>query len=146
MNNFGKLWTGDLISQFGDRVTELALPLAAVATLAATPAQVGLLTAAAWAPNLLGVLAGAWVDRRPHRKAIMIAADLLRAAALITLPIAHWLDMITLTQLFDRRCCWRPPVGPCAACGCSRRRSRASGAFGAFRMSAHRRSSFHNEA
>lgn len=100
MNNFRKLWTGDLISQFGDRVTELALPLIAVATLAATPAQVGLLTAAVWTPNLLGVLAGAWVDRRPYRKAIMIAADLLRAAALISLPIAHWLGMITLTQLF----------------------------------------------
>ena len=98
--SFRKLWTGDLISQFGDRITELALPLIAVATLAATQAQVGLLTAAAWTPNLLGVLAGAWVDRRPHRKAIMIVADLLRAAALFSLPIAHWLGMITMTQLF----------------------------------------------
>ena len=56
--NFRLLWTGDVVSQFGDRITELALPLIAVATLAATPAQVGLLTAAVWAPNLLGVLAG----------------------------------------------------------------------------------------
>jgi MFS family permease len=100
MNAFRKLWTGDLISQFGDRVTELALPLIAVATLAASPAQVGLLTAAVWAPNLLGVLAGAWVDRRPHRRSIMIGADLLRAGALFSLPIAHWFGMITLTQLF----------------------------------------------
>jgi MFS family permease len=98
--NFRRLWTGDLISQFGDRVTELALPLLAVATLAATPFQVGLLTAAVWAPNLLGVLAGAWTDRRPHRRPIMIGADLLQAAALISLPVAHWLGMITLTQLF----------------------------------------------
>ncbi|MEV6845115.1 MFS transporter [Actinoplanes sp. NPDC051411] len=100
MNDFRKLWTGDLISQFGDRVSELALPLIAVATLAASPAQVGLLTAAVWAPNLLGVLAGAWVDRRPHRRSIMIGADLLRAAALFSLPIAHWFGVITLTQLF----------------------------------------------
>jgi MFS family permease len=98
--NFRLLWTGDLISQFGDRVTELALPLIAVATLAATPAQVGLLTAAVWAPNLLGVLAGSWVDRRPHRRPILISADLLRAVAMLGLPVAHWFGVITLTQLF----------------------------------------------
>jgi MFS family permease len=98
--NFRRLWAGDLISQFGDRVTELALPLIAVATLAATPAEVGLLTAAVWTPNLLGVLAGAWIDRQPHRRPILIAADLLRALAMLSLPVAHWLGMITLTQLF----------------------------------------------
>jgi MFS family permease len=98
--NFRRLWTGDLISQFGDRVTELALPLIAVLTLAATPAQVGLLTAAVWAPNLLGLLAGSWVDRQPHRRPILIGADLLRAAAMLSLPVAYWFGVVTLTQLF----------------------------------------------
>jgi MFS family permease len=98
--SFQHLWTGKLISQFGDQVTALALPLIAVATLAATPAQVGLLTAAVWAPNLLGVLAGAWVDRQPHRRPILIGADLLRAVAMLSLPVAHWFGVITLTQLF----------------------------------------------
>lgn len=98
--NFRRLWTGDLISQFGNRVSELALPLIAVVTLAATPAQVGLLTAAVWAPNLLGVLAGSWVDRQPHRRPILIGADLLQAAALVSLPVAYWFGMVTLAQLF----------------------------------------------
>jgi MFS family permease len=98
--NFRLLWTGDVVSQFGDRITELALPLIAVATLAATPAQVGLLTAAVWAPNLLGVLAGSWVDRQPHRRPILIGADLLRAAAMASLPVAHWFGVVTLGQLF----------------------------------------------
>ncbi len=98
--NFRRLWTGDLISQFGDRVSELALPLIAVVTLAATPAQVGLLTAAVWAPNLLGVLAGSWVDRQPHRRPILIGADLLQAAVLLSLPVAYWFGAVTLTQLF----------------------------------------------
>jgi MFS family permease len=98
--NFRRLWTGDLISQFGNRVSELALPLIAVVTLAATPAQVGLLTAAVWAPNLLGVLAGSWVDRQPHRRPILIGADLLQAAALLSLPVAYWFGMVTLAQLF----------------------------------------------
>ena len=97
---FGLLWAGETISQFGDRVSELALPLIAVVTLAATPTQVGLLTAAVWAPNLLGLLAGSWTDRRPHRKPILVGADLLRAAVLLSLPVAHWFGVVTLGQLF----------------------------------------------
>jgi MFS family permease len=98
--SFRKLWAGETISQFGDRVSELALPLIAVLTLAATPTQVGFLTAAVWLPNLFSLLVGAWVDRRPNRKRLLIAADLLRAAVLLSLPIAHWIGVVTLGQLF----------------------------------------------
>jgi MFS family permease len=97
---FARLWAGETISQFGDRVTELALPLIAVLTLAATPAEVGLLTAAVWTPNLLGLLVGSWTDQRIHRKRILVAADLLRAAVLISLPVAYVLGVVTLAQLF----------------------------------------------
>ncbi|UQU65197.1 MFS transporter [Couchioplanes caeruleus] len=100
MTRFGKLWAGQTISQFGDRITELALPVIAVVTLSAGPTQVGLLTAAIWTPNLFAVLVGPWVDRRPDRRRLLIAADLLRAAALMSLPVAHWLGAVTLTQLF----------------------------------------------
>jgi MFS family permease len=97
---FASFWAGQTVSQFGDRVSELALPLIAVVTLAATPAQVGLLTAAVWTPSLFCLLVGAWVDGRPRRKGILVAADLLRAAVLFSLPVAHWLGVITLAQLF----------------------------------------------
>ncbi|MEV4704645.1 MFS transporter [Actinoplanes sp. NPDC049316] len=100
MTGFGKLWAGQTISQFGDRITELALPVIAVVGLSAGPTQVGLLTAAVWTPNLFAVLVGSWVDRRPDRRRLLIAADLLRAAALMSLPVAHWLGAVTLTQLF----------------------------------------------
>jgi MFS family permease len=100
VTRFGKLWAGQTISQFGDRISELALPVIAVLSLAATPAQVGLLTAAVWLPNLLSLLVGSWVDRQAHRRRLLVAADVLRAAVLLSLPIAHWLDVITLTQLF----------------------------------------------
>lgn len=100
MTPFGKLWAGQTISQFGDRITELALPVIAVLTLGATPTQVGLLTAAVWTPNFFAVLVGSWVDRRPDRRRLLIAADLLRAAALLSLPVAHWLGAVTLAQLF----------------------------------------------
>jgi MFS family permease len=97
--SFAKLWAGETISQFGDRVSELALPLIAVVTLAATPTQVGFLTAAVWAPNLLSLLVGSWVDRQADRRRLLIIADLLRALVLLSLPIAHWFGVVTLGQL-----------------------------------------------
>jgi len=96
---FGTFWAGETISQFGDRISELALPLIAVTTLAATPREVGLLTAAIWAPSLFCLLVGAWVDSRARRRWVLIGADLLRAAALLSLPIAHWLGVVTAGQL-----------------------------------------------
>src|SRR5690348_10634403 len=97
---FAAFWAGQTISQFGDRISELALPLIAVVALAATPTQVGLLTAAVWAPNLLSLLVGSWADRRTHRKRILVAADVLRALVLLSLPVAHWFGVVTLGQLF----------------------------------------------
>ncbi|MFC4068416.1 MFS transporter [Actinoplanes subglobosus] len=97
---FTAFWAGETVSHFGDRISELALPLIAVTMLAATPAEVGLLTAAIWAPSLLSVLVGTWVDQRIHRKRLLVAADLLRAAALLSLPIAYWCGILRLPQLF----------------------------------------------
>ncbi|MEU8662641.1 MFS transporter [Actinoplanes philippinensis] len=97
---FTAFWAGQTVSQFGDRISELALPLIAVTMLAATPAEVGLLTAAIWAPNLLSALLGAWVDGQAHRRRLLVAADLLRAAALLSLPVAYWCGVLGLPQLF----------------------------------------------
>jgi MFS family permease len=97
---FARFWAGSTISQFGDRISELALPLIAVVTLSATPTEVGLLTAAIWTPNLLSLLVGSWVDRRTHRKRLLIIADIVRAAILLSLPLAHWFGVVTLGQLF----------------------------------------------
>ena len=73
---FLKLWAGQTISVFGDQVTILALPLAAVLTLDASAFQMGLLTTLGWLPHLLFSLqAGVWLDHRGHRRAAMIAAD-----------------------------------------------------------------------
>ena len=97
---FTAFWAGETASQFGDRISELALPLIAVGMLAASPTEVGLLTAAVWAPNLLSLLVGSWVDRQTRRKRLLVAADLLRAVALLSLPVAYWLEVMTLGQLF----------------------------------------------
>jgi MFS family permease len=96
---FRMFWLGDTVSQFGDRIRELALPLIAVTTLGATAAQVGALTAAIWMPNLLALFVGAWVDRRTRKRRLIIAADLMRAAALVSLPIAYVIGAVSFGQL-----------------------------------------------
>jgi MFS family permease len=60
----------------------------------------GLLTAAGTAPYLgLALLVGAWVDRLPRRRPLMIAADLVAAAALLTVPLAWVLGVLSVNQL-----------------------------------------------
>ncbi|MFE0465165.1 MFS transporter [Kitasatospora sp. NPDC058965] len=97
---FGRFWAGQSVSQFGDRISELALPLIAVGALHASTVAVSALTALVWAPNLLAVLLGAWVDQRRGKRQLMVAADLVRAAALLSLPLAYAFGTVTLGQLF----------------------------------------------
>jgi RimJ/RimL family protein N-acetyltransferase/MFS family permease len=97
---FRSLWLGETISQFGDRVTELALPLIAVTMLGASAGQVGALTAAVWLPNLLALFVGAWVDQRTHKRRLLIIADLVRAAVLLSLPICYLAGAVSLAQLY----------------------------------------------
>ena len=97
---FRRFWAASTISVFGDQVSALAIPLIAVIALHASPAELGVLTSLAWLPHLLFSLpAGVWVDRRPVRRRVMIAADWLRAAALLSIPLTWWLDALTIWQL-----------------------------------------------
>ncbi|MFD7641566.1 MFS transporter [Kitasatospora sp. NPDC059795] len=97
---FRRFWAGQAVSQFGDRITELALPLIAVTALRASTAQVAELTALLWAPNVLAVFLGAWVDGRADRRRLLVVADLVRAAALASLPLAALAGAVTLGQLY----------------------------------------------
>lgn len=86
--DFRRLWMAEGVSQLGSQITAIALPLIAAATLHATPFEVGVLAAASWLPYLLfGLVAGVWVDRL-RRRPVMVAADLLRAVALLVVPVA----------------------------------------------------------
>ncbi len=88
------------MSQFGDRISELALPLIAVGVLDASAGQVAWLTALVWTPNLLAMVLGAWVDRRRYKRRLMVAADLIRAGVLLTVPVAWLTGGLTLAQLY----------------------------------------------
>src|SRR5689334_14068074 len=97
--DFRNLWIGDTISQFGSSIGRIVLPLLAATTLAATPWEMGVLSAAGTAAFLLiGLPAGVWVDRM-RRRPLMITADLARAALLLSVPVAWWLGALTLVQL-----------------------------------------------
>jgi MFS family permease len=86
--DFRRLWTGDAFGQLGAQLTGLALPVYAVQHLAATEWQMGALTAAETAAFLvIGLPAGAWVDRMRKRK-VLIVSDLVRAAVLAVVVAA----------------------------------------------------------
>lgn len=98
--DFRLLWAGDAISQFGTMVTLLALPLLAVRTLHASEFEVGVLTTFETLGFLLvGLPAGAWVDRM-RRREVMVTADIGRAVLLASLPLAAFYDALTLSQLY----------------------------------------------
>ncbi|WP_435209850.1 MFS transporter [Micromonospora sp. bgisy143] len=97
--DFRLLWAAQTVSSIGSDVTTVALPLVAVAVLDASTFQVAVLTAAAWLPWLLiGLPAGAWVDRLPRRP-LMVVCDLFCAVAFLSVPVAALLDRLTVAQL-----------------------------------------------
>lgn len=99
-HRFATYWSAQGISQLGDRVGELALPLTAVTVLGASATQVGLLTAAIWLPNLFALALGTWVDRQHRTRRVLVAADLLQGAAVLTVPAVYLLGVLDLRQLF----------------------------------------------
>ncbi|MFF3286080.1 MFS transporter [Streptomyces sp. NPDC003023] len=100
MRDFRLLLAGAAAGQVGAQVTLVALPLVAVLELEATAFQVGLLTAAETAAFLLiGLPAGAWVDRM-RKLSLMIRVDLVRAAAMASIPSAAVAGVLTMPQLY----------------------------------------------
>jgi MFS family permease len=99
--DFRRLWLGQTVSLFGDQVTFIALPLAAVLVLDANAAQMGYLGAAALMPHLLFSLpAGVWLERVGRRRVVMIASDLARALLLASIPVVYWLGSLTFAHLY----------------------------------------------
>ena len=59
-----------------------------------------MLAALSLAPGLIvGLTAGGFVDRS-RRRGVMVGADLARMAVLLTVPVAAWLHLLTMAQLY----------------------------------------------
>ncbi|MFG3256629.1 MFS transporter [Streptomyces sp. NPDC048172] len=98
--DFRTLFTASALSQLGTNVGYVAVPLVAVSALGAGAGQAGLLaTLSTVAFLLIGLPAGAWVDRMRHRR-VLIAADLTRTLLFASVPVAWALDVLTLEQLY----------------------------------------------
>lgn len=99
VRDFRLLWIGETTSSLGSSISGVALPLVALTMLHASVLAISVLTAAAWLPWLIvGLPAGAWVDRLPRRRVMMIA-DLVSLAALASVPLAAALGWLSITQL-----------------------------------------------
>lgn len=108
--SFSALWTGQVISLFGDRVNQIALA-AFVYTTTNSALAVALTFLVGTLPNLLfSPIAGTFVDRW-DQKQVLVVSDLLRAALVLLVPVAVlmnvWLAyplvfLITTVSLFFR--------------------------------------------
>jgi DHA3 family macrolide efflux protein-like MFS transporter len=84
----GLLWVSQVVSHLGDSLFLVGVFFLALEVTGSKAAS-GLLVAMNFLPALaLGLFAGAFVDRHDRRR-IMIAADLLRAAAVGAIPVLH---------------------------------------------------------
>jgi MFS family permease len=93
------LWSGQMVSSIGTRVSLLAFPLLILA-ITHSPAQAGLIAALRGLPYALFILpAGALIDHW-DRKRVMILCDSGRALALGSIPVALLLGHLTIVQLY----------------------------------------------
>jgi MFS family permease len=96
---FGWLWAAFAVSTGGTWIAFDALPLIAILVLRAGATEVSILAAAGLAVGAaVAVPLGPWVEFRPKRP-VMVAMDLIRFAALMSIPAAFALGWLSFAQL-----------------------------------------------
>ncbi|QEV21683.1 MFS transporter [Streptomyces alboniger] len=96
---FGWLWAAYAVSTFGTRLAFDAFPLIAILVLHNGPTEVALLAASGLAVGAaVAVPLGPWVEFR-RKQPVMVAMDLVRFAALVSVPAAYALGLLGFAQL-----------------------------------------------
>jgi MFS family permease len=99
-DDFLRLWIGQTVSELGSVVTRTAVPLVALLVLGAGPWELAVLViVASLGVLLVGLVAGAWVDRL-RRRPLLIWDDLVRAVLLFSIPLAYALGTLRIEQLY----------------------------------------------
>ncbi|OKI52024.1 MFS transporter [Streptomyces sp. MJM1172] len=97
--DFRNLWLGQTSSMFAAHMVAVIFPLLASVSLKASLFEMGLLSAAGYVPYIgVSLFAGVWLDRKPKR-AIIVLCDIARALLLLAIPIAWWLDLLSVPTL-----------------------------------------------
>ncbi|KOG43937.1 hypothetical protein ADK75_37915 [Streptomyces virginiae] len=98
--DFRNLWLSHSVSLVGTQVSVIALPFVALTMLDATASEVIFLSAVEFLPSLLlGLPAGVWVERVPLRS-VLIASELARGIAMVSIPVTYFLGGLNLPLLF----------------------------------------------
>ena len=96
---FGWLWAAYAVSTFGTRFAFDAFTMIAILVLHAGPTEVSMLAAAGLAVGAaVSVPLGPWVEFR-RKRFVMITMDLIRFAALMSVPAAFALGLLSFAQL-----------------------------------------------
>jgi MFS family permease len=97
--DFLKYWISQTASRMGIQVAELVLPLAAILLLDATPTELGLVNALAFAPYLLLTLAaGVWIDRS-RKRGLLVLSEFGRVVVLAIIPLIALFGTVALWHL-----------------------------------------------
>ncbi len=96
---FGWLWRAYVVSAYGSGFGLGAFSLIAVIVLHAGPTAVAALSSAGAAVGaVLAVPLGPWIDGR-RKRPVMMSMDIVRFVALLTIPVAYALGLLTFAQL-----------------------------------------------
>lgn len=98
-SDFWKFWAGQSISNLGNSVTFIAVPLL-IYKLTGSALDLGLASASQFVPYVLfGLVIGAWVDR-VDRKRLMILADIGRAVVIGAIPLLALFDQLNVWWIY----------------------------------------------
>jgi MFS family permease len=98
---FNLYWTGQAVSNVGDRITIFVVPTVMIFALHSSALEVGIVAMAQYLGiPLIGPIAGVLVDRWDKRLT-MLSCDVIRLVAATAIPVAYWLDVLSTPLLFS---------------------------------------------
>jgi MFS family permease len=93
-------WTGQAVSNIGDRITIFVVPTVMIFVLHASAFEVGIVAMAQYLGiPLLGPVAGVLVDKWDKRLT-MLMCDIIRLVAVAAIPLAYWWGILSTPLLF----------------------------------------------
>jgi len=97
--NFLFLWIGQLISTFGDRLTQMALVALVYQQNPGSEIALAKIISFTIIPVfIIGPIAGVWVDRL-NRKNVMVISDIIRGCLILSIPLFIGMKQILLVYL-----------------------------------------------